>query len=59
LDPLVVVDHFPVGVSYRGPYLQTLKLIGCRRSGTMRRGVIGEDFSWRVLGLHLLASYLG
>jgi hypothetical protein len=36
----VVVDHFPVGVSYRRPYLQTAILVRCRRSGTTRRGVL-------------------
>jgi hypothetical protein len=37
---LVIVDHFPVGVSYRGPQLQTLKLFGRVESGTTRRGVL-------------------
>jgi hypothetical protein len=36
----VVVDHFLVGVSYQGPYLQALILVGSRRSSTTRRGVL-------------------
>jgi hypothetical protein len=52
---LVVVDHFLVGVSYRGPRLQTLKLVGRVRSGTMRWGVLpkaaGPSTLGKLLGL--------
>jgi hypothetical protein len=44
----VVVDHFLVGVSYQGLYLQTLIPVGCRRSGTTRRGVLGRS----LVGAH-------
>jgi hypothetical protein len=53
---LVVVDHFSVGVSYQGAYLQTLKLFGRVGSGTTRWGVLGEDSSRRMSGRALLAS---
>jgi hypothetical protein len=44
----IVVDYFPVGVSYRGPYLQTLILVRCRRSGTTRRGVLGRGLLMEI-----------
>jgi hypothetical protein len=51
----VVVDHFPNGVRYRGPYLHTLILVGCRRSSTTRRGVLGRG----LLMEHARSSMLG
>jgi hypothetical protein len=55
----VVVDHFLVGVSYQGPYLQTLKLIGCWRSGTTRRGVLGRGLLMESDGPSPLGELLG
>jgi hypothetical protein len=56
---LVVVDHFPVGVSDWGPYLQTLILIGCRRSGTTRSGVLRRGLLTESAGPFPLGELLG
>jgi hypothetical protein len=54
-----VLHYFPVDVSYLGPYLQTLKLIGCRRSGTTRKGVLGRGLLKESVGPSLLVELLG
>jgi hypothetical protein len=55
----VVVDHFLVGVSYQGLYLQTLIPVGCRRSGTTRRGVLGRGLLTESAGPSPLGELLG
>jgi hypothetical protein len=57
-NQFVVVDHFPVGVSYQGPYLQTLILVGCR-SGTTRKGVLGRGLLTESAGPLPLGELLG
>jgi hypothetical protein len=54
-----VLHYFPVDVSYLGPYLQTLKLIGCRRSGTTSKGVLGRGLLKESVGPSLLVELLG
>jgi hypothetical protein len=56
---LVVVDHFPIGVSYRGPHLQTLKLVRRVRSGSMKWGVLGSGVLMKVAGPCPLGKLLG
>jgi hypothetical protein len=51
---LVVVNNFPVGVSYRGPHLQTLELVGRVGSGNIRWGVL-----MKVAGACPLGKLLG
>jgi hypothetical protein len=55
----IVVNHFLVGVSYRGPYLQTLILVGCRWSSTTRRGVLGRGLLTESVGPSMLGKRLG
>jgi hypothetical protein len=56
---LVVVDLFPVGVFYQGPYLQTLKLFGRVGSGTTWWGVLGSGVLTKADGPFPLGKLLG
>jgi hypothetical protein len=56
---LIVVDHFPVGVRYRGTNLQALKLIGWLGSATTRRRVLGGGFLSESAGSCPLGNLLG
>jgi hypothetical protein len=55
----VVIDYFPVGVSYRGPDLQTLILLGRVGSATTRRGILRRGFLTESDGSLMLSERLG
>jgi hypothetical protein len=55
----VVVDHNPVGVSYRGPYLQALKFFRRVRGATVRRGILKRGILKKAAGSRHLTSFLG
>jgi hypothetical protein len=56
---LVVVDHFPVGVSHQGPHLQSLKLFRGVGSGTSRWGVLRRRVLTKAEGSGPLGKLLG
>jgi hypothetical protein len=55
----VVIDNFPIGVSYRGPDLQALILLERVGSATTRRGILGRGLLTESVGTSMLGERLG